>query len=47
MSNVGQRERITQERVVKFFQEELNYDYLGDWHERNNNWNVESGLLSK
>lgn len=47
MSNVGQRERVTQDRVVKFFQEELEYEYLGDWHERKNNRNVESGLLTK
>jgi type I restriction enzyme R subunit len=47
MSNVGQRERVTQDRVVKFFQEELNYDYLGDWHERSNNRNVEPKLLTK
>jgi type I restriction enzyme R subunit len=47
MSKVGQRERVTQDRVVKFFQDELNYDYLGDWHERKNNRNVESGLLTK
>jgi type I restriction enzyme R subunit len=31
MSNVGQRERKTQSRVVNFFKEQLNYDYLGDW----------------
>jgi len=47
MSNVGQRERVTQDRVVKFFQEELNYEYLGDWHERKNNRNVEPKLLTK
>jgi type I restriction enzyme R subunit len=47
MSNVGQRERVTQERVVEFFQHELNYEYLGDWHERKNNRNVEPELLTK
>jgi type I restriction enzyme R subunit len=47
MSNVGQKERVTQDRVVKFFQNELNYDYLGDWHERKNNRNVEPELLRK
>jgi len=31
MSNVGQLERKTQNRVVKFFTEQLNYDYLGNW----------------
>jgi len=47
MSNVGQRERVTQERVVEFFQNELNYEYLGDWHDRKNNRNVEPELLTK
>jgi len=46
MSNVGQKERITQDRVIKFFQEELNYEYLGDWHERKNNRNIEPELLT-
>jgi len=47
MSNVGQKERITQNRVVKFFQSELNYDYLGDWQDRDDNRNIEEGLLRK
>ena len=29
MSQVGQRERITQNRVVHFFQQQLGYPYLG------------------
>jgi type I restriction enzyme R subunit len=41
MSNVGQRERATQNRVVKFFQKELNYSYLGDWQDRQGNRNIE------
>jgi type I restriction enzyme R subunit len=47
MSNVGQLECITQDRVVKFFQKELNYDYLGDWHDRKNNRNIEPEFLAK
>jgi type I restriction enzyme R subunit len=47
MSNVGQKERVTQRRVVQFFQNELNYDYLGDWQDRDNNRNIEEGLLTK
>lgn len=47
MSNVGQRERETQKRVVQFFQDELKYDYLGDWQGRENNRNVEEALLRK
>ena len=45
MSNVGQRERITQNRVVKFFQQTLDYDYLGDWQDREGNKNIEPEYL--
>jgi type I restriction enzyme R subunit len=47
MSNVGQKERKTQSRVVKFFKEQLNYDYLGDWEYRDGNSNVETDILTK
>ena len=47
MSNVGQRERATQDRVVNFFQQELGYDYLGDWQDRDNNLNIEPEYLRK
>tara|TARA_R110001599_G_scaffold350254_2_gene580028 strand:+ start:9415 stop:12507 length:3093 start_codon:yes stop_codon:yes gene_type:complete len=46
MSNVGQRERITQTRIVQFFQKELHYRYLGDWQDRNNNKNIEASILT-
>ena len=46
MDKVGQIERITQNRVVKFFQEELGYTYLGNWEERENNSNIEVDLLT-
>ena len=46
MTTVGQRVRATQQRVVRFFIEELGYRYLGDWHTRPNNRNVEPDLLS-
>ncbi|MFC1513019.1 type I restriction endonuclease subunit R [Thermodesulfobacteriota bacterium] len=46
MSTVGQRERETQERVVKFFQDQLGYDYLGNWEYRKGNRNVEPELLA-
>ena len=45
MTHVGQRERITQNRVVKLFRETLGYDYLGNWEYRHGNSNVEVGLL--
>ena len=43
---VGQIERITQNRVVKLFQDELGYTYLGNWEERENNSNIEVDLLT-
>lgn len=45
MSNVGQRERITQNRIVQFFQADLGYRYLGDWQDRANNKNIEVEIL--
>lgn len=47
MSNVGQLERKTQNRVVTFFKEQLNYDYLGNWEYREGNSNIEKDLLTK
>lgn len=47
MSNVGQKERVTQDRVVKFFQQVLKYDYLGNWEEREGNRNIETEYLRK
>ena len=46
VSNVGQRERTTQNRVVRIFKDELGYDYLGNWEYRGNNRNVEPDLLT-
>ena len=46
MSTVGQIERATQNRIVKLFEDELGYTYLGNWEERLNNSNIEEGLLS-
>ena len=45
MSTVGQRERATQNRVVKLFRQTLKYDYLGNWEERAGNSNIEEDLL--
>jgi len=45
MSTVGEKERITQNRVVKLFSDTLDYDYLGSWHDRPDNKNVEETLL--
>ena len=45
MSTVGQKEKKTQARVVKLFQDSLKYDYLGDWTDREGNENIEPALL--
>lgn len=47
MSKVGQAERTTQTRVIKLFQDQLGYDYLGEWSDRDSNSNIEEGLLTK
>ena len=45
MSKPTDIERATQNRVVKLFEEELNYTYLGDWEEREGNSNIEEEYL--
>ena len=47
MSTVGQRERATQNRVVKLFRDTLKYDYLGNWEDRAGNSNIEEGLSAR
>ena len=47
MSKVGQIERATQNRVVKLFQEQLQFEYLGNWEEREGNSNIEEAELRK
>jgi len=46
MSNVGQREILTQQRVVAFFRDALGYAYLGHWQDRPDNGNVEEAQLT-
>lgn len=45
MSTVGQRERLSQQQVLRFFRDELGYRYLGDWKDRAGNRNIEEDLL--
>lgn len=46
MNSIDQIERITQHRVVKLLSQQLGYDYLGDWQDRDNNRNIEVPYLS-
>jgi type I restriction enzyme R subunit len=43
---VGQIEKQTQARVVKVFRTALDYDYLGNWIDRDGNRNIEAELLT-
>jgi len=47
VSTVGQIEKRIQRRVVKLFREQLGYDYLGDWTDREGNRNIEEDLLRR
>ncbi|QRI79253.1 MULTISPECIES: HsdR family type I site-specific deoxyribonuclease [Rhodococcus] len=47
MSDVGQIERKTQDRVVALFQHRLGYEYLGNWGTRAGNANIETTLLTQ
>ncbi|MDQ8201485.1 HsdR family type I site-specific deoxyribonuclease [Pelagicoccus sp. SDUM812003] len=42
---IGQAERVTQNRVVALFVDELKYRYLGHWQDRAGNSNVEEAVL--
>ncbi|TRZ48473.1 MAG: HsdR family type I site-specific deoxyribonuclease, partial [Dehalococcoidia bacterium] len=45
LQKVGQLERKTQNRIVALFRDRMDYDYLGNWEDRESNSNVEEGLL--
>ncbi len=45
MSSVGQRERATQNRIIRLFHDQLEYDYLGNQEELSDNRNIEPELL--
>lgn len=47
MPGVSQPEIVTQKRLIKLFQEELGYTYLGDYKQRDNNTNIEEESLAK
>lgn len=43
---IGKSERVTQDRVIKLFREELGYRFLGNWTDRTGNASVEETLLA-
>lgn len=48
MSSVNELEIVTQDRILhKIFEEKLNYTYLGNFEDRENNSNIEEELLLK
>ncbi len=46
MTTIGKPERETQNRVIALFRDELEYRYLGDWTDWEDNSNVDEKLLS-
>ena len=47
MTTVGQKEKLTQSRIVSLFQNQLGYTYLGNWEDREFNNNIEDEILHK
>jgi len=47
MSKIGDKERITQDRLIKLFQNKLDYEYLGNFEDRENNSNIEEDILTR
>jgi len=45
MNDIGKIERETQNRLIKMFQDELGFRYLGNWEKREDNNNVEKEIL--
>lgn len=44
MEQIGSKEILTQKRIIRLFEKQLKYSYLGDWTERTNS-NIEESLL--
>jgi type I restriction enzyme R subunit len=42
---IGKPERVTQNRLIALFRDELGYRFLGNWSDRAGNSNIEEGLL--
>lgn len=45
MNGIGKPERVTQNRVIALFRDELKYRYLGNWEDRPDNSNIHEQLL--
>lgn len=45
MTRIGEIERKTQNRLIHLFQDQLHYDYLGNWEDRTGNSNIEEEFL--
>ena len=45
MTSLGQSERATQDRVIALFRDQLDYQYLGNWGDCEENTNIEEDLL--
>lgn len=45
MGVIGEKERLTQNRVIQLFTEQLGYDYLGNFEDRLGNSNIEEEYL--
>jgi type I restriction enzyme R subunit len=46
MSSVGTAERLTQNRIMALFRNELHHRSLGDWSDRDGNSNIDESLLT-
>ena len=46
MTPVALPERVTQDRIIALFRDQLGYRYLGNWIDRADNRNIEQDLLS-
>ena len=40
-TNIGAKERVTQNRLIGLFKNVLKYTYLGNWETREGNANIE------
>ena len=47
MTAIGELERETQRRVIRHFRDHLGYRFLGNWHERDSNRNIDTEFLTK